>query len=147
MNAFAPFAPLAPAPLARSNPARGAVAGGVAALLRLEGLAVFAAALAAYARLDASWIAFAALFLAPDLAIAAYLAGPRRGAFVYNLAHAYPAPLALGAAGLALGSGPVEALALAWIAHIGLDRALGFGLKYATGFNHSHLGRIGRGAS
>jgi hypothetical protein len=41
----------------------------------------------------------------------------------------------------------VEALALAWIAHIGLDRALGFGLKYATGFNHSHLGRIGRGAS
>ena len=147
MNAFAPFAPRALASEARSGPARGAVAGGVAVLLRLEGLAAFALALAAYSHLGASWIAFAALFLAPDLAMAAYLAGPRRGASVYNLAHTYLAPLALGAAGLALGSGAAQALALVWIAHIGFDRALGFGLKYATGFGETHLGRIGRPAS
>ena len=145
MNAFAPSAPRAPSE-ARAAPAPGAVAGGPAVLLRLEGLAVFAAALAAYWHLGASWIAFAALFLAPDLAMAAYFFGPRLGAALYNLAHTYLAPLALGAAGLALGSDAAAALALVWITHIGFDRALGFGLKYASGFGDSHLGRIGRAA-
>jgi hypothetical protein len=147
MNSFAQFAPRASAPEARPGSALGAVVGGVAILLRLEGLAVFAAALAAYAHLGASWLAFAALFLLPDLALAAYLLRPRLGASVYNLAHNTVAPLALGAAGLALGASLVEALALVWMAHIGFDRALGFGLKYASGFGDSHLGRIGRAAS
>lgn len=147
MNISAAIAPRAAAPEARSGSARGAVVGGVAAVLRLEGLAVFLAALAAYAHLGAPWTAFAALFLLPDLAMAAYFQGPLLGACVYNLAHNYVAPLALGAAGLALGSPAAEALALVWIAHIGFDRALGFGLKYATGFGDSHLGRIGRAAS
>lgn len=31
-----------------------------------------------------------------------------------------------------------------WCAHIGFDRALGYGLKYAEGFGFTHLGRIGR---
>ncbi len=79
--------------------------------------------------------------------MAGYLVGPRLGAAAYNLAHATVAPLALGAAGLALGSAAAEAIALVWIAHIGFDRALGFGLKYATGFGETHLGRIGRAAS
>jgi hypothetical protein len=35
-------------------------------------------------------------------------------------------------------------LATIWIAHIGFDRALGYGLKYGSGFTHTHLGRIGR---
>lgn len=147
MNIPAASALRASAPEARSGPAQGAVAGGVAILLRLEGLAVFVAALAAFSHVGASWIAFAALFLAPDLAMAAYIRGPRFGAFVYNLAHNAVAPLALGAAGASLGSPIAEALALIWIAHISFDRALGFGLKYATGFADSHLGRIGRAAS
>jgi hypothetical protein len=29
-------------------------------------------------------------------------------------------------------------------AHIGIDRALGYGLKYSTGFGFTHLGRIGK---
>jgi hypothetical protein len=147
MNASAAPSLSALAPEAGSRPAQGAVAGGVAVLLRLEGLAVCAAALAAYAHLGASWLAFAALFLAPDLAMAGYLFGPRLGAAAYNLAHAYVAPLALGAASVALGSTAAEAIALVWIAHIGFDRALGLGLKYVTGFGQTHLGRIGRAAS
>jgi hypothetical protein len=31
-----------------------------------------------------------------------------------------------------------------WLAHIGADRALGHGLKYATAFGDTHLGYIGR---
>ena len=40
----------------------------------------------------------------------------------------------------------MQAAALIWIAHIGLDRALGYGLKYATGFGDTHLGHIGHSA-
>jgi hypothetical protein len=127
-------------------PARAAATGGVASLLRLEGLVVLAAALFAYASIGGSWLLFALLLLAPDLAMIGYRFGPVVGAAAYNAVHAYLAPAALGAAGLALGAPTTQALALIWIAHIGLDRALGYGLKYATGFGDSHLGRSGRNA-
>ena len=125
-------------------PARAAATGGVVSLLRLEGLAVLAAALSAYAFIGGSWLLFALLLLAPDLTMIGYRFGPVVGAVAYNAAHTYLAPAALGAAGLALGAPTMQALALIWIAHIGLDRALGYGLKYATGFGDAHLGRIGR---
>jgi Domain of unknown function (DUF4260) len=85
------------------------------------------------------------LLLAPDLAMLAYLAGPRAGALVYNLAHTYALALPLALAGFFVGSAVASALALIWIAHIGLDRMLGYGLKYASGFGDTHLGHIGRG--
>ena len=129
-----------------ARPSSPGAARGVVTILRLEGFAVFAAALALYVHLGASWALFAALLLAPDLAMAGYLAGPRVGAAAYNLVHTTFAPLALGAAGLALAAPQVEALALIWLAHIGADRALGYGLKYATGFGDTHLGRFGRSA-
>jgi len=127
-------------------PARAATTGGVALLLRLEGFAVLAAAVSAFAWLGGSWPLFAVLLLAPDLAMIGYRFGPVVGAAAYNAVHIYLTPAALGAAGLALGAPTMQALALIWIAHIGLDRALGVGLKYATGFGDTHLGRIGRAA-
>ena len=127
-------------------PARAVATGGVVLLLRLEGLAVLAAAVAVYAFIGGSWPLFALLLLAPDLAMIGYRFGPAVGAAAYNAVHTYLAPAALGAAGLALGAPTMQALALIWIAHIGLDRALGYGLKYATGFGDTHLGRIGRNA-
>lgn len=138
---------LATAPQARGaaqSPADGSVTGGVRALLRLEGLAVLLLALAAYAQFGAGWGVFALLFLAPDLSFLGYLAGPRTGALAYNAAHSYAGPLALLALGV-LGAMPaLLAAALVWLAHIGFDRALGFGLKYAAGFSATHLGRVGR---
>lgn len=125
--------------------APGSAAGGVRTLLRLEGLAFFAVAVAAYAQYGAGWGWFAALFLLPDLSFAAYLAGPRVGAAAYNASHSYIAALALGALGLLAAMPSVLAVALVWCAHIGFDRALGFGLKYASGFDRTHLGRLGRG--
>jgi hypothetical protein len=120
------------------------VAGGVRLLLRIEGAAAFAAALALYAHGDFSWLLFAALFLAPDLTMLAYLSGPRVGAAAYNAVHVYVLPLTLLLAGFIAGLPAAMAGALIWIAHIGLDRALGYGLKYATGFGDTHLSRIGR---
>jgi hypothetical protein len=112
-------------------------------ILRLEGAALLAAASAAYAWTGQSWWLFAMLFLGPDLGIAAYLAGPRIGALGYNLVHTTILPLVLAVAGLAWQAPLALALACIWLAHIGFDRALGYGLKEPTGFKDTHLGRIG----
>lgn len=113
-------------------------------LLRLEGLAIAAAAVWGFAATGASWWLFAALALAPDLAMVGYAVGPGVGARAYNAAHTYAAPLALAAvAGLAGWAWGLPA-ALVWAAHIGLDRALGYGLKHAEGFHQTHLGTVGR---
>jgi Domain of unknown function (DUF4260) len=124
----------------------GAATGGVRTLLRLEGLALFAAMIALYAVWDGKWWLFAVLFLAPDLSFAAYLAGPRIGALLYNAAHSTLAPIALMAFGFLFGDSLTPRLAMIWLAHIGIDRALGYGLKYGSGFAHTHLGSIGKGA-
>lgn len=124
--------------------ASGGVGGGVRTLLRLEGLAVLALSVAAYAQFGAGWGWFALLFLLPDLSFVGYLAGPRVGAAAYNAAHSYGGPLALLAVGMLGGVPPLLTIALVWFAHIGFDRALGYGLKYSSGFGDTHLGRIGR---
>ena len=122
----------------------GAVSGGLRTLLRLEGLTLFAGMTLLYGIWGGSWWIYALLFLAPDLSFAGYMAGPRFGAIVYNAAHSYMAPMALMTAGLAPGSPLPLSIAMIWLAHIGIDRALGYGLKYTTGFGFTHLGRIGK---
>jgi uncharacterized protein DUF4260 len=121
-----------------------AVAGAVRTWLRIEGLAVLVASLVLYSRLDASWTRFAILFLAPDLSLAGYLVGPAVGAGVYNVFHTYLLPIMLGLLGIALDSSVLPELALIWTAHIGMDRAVGYGLKYPTGFHATHLGILGK---
>jgi hypothetical protein len=111
--------------------------------LRSEGLAVFAIATFIYARGSYSWILFAVLFFVPDISFIAYQRGPRVGAICYNIVHSYLIPLLLGAVLFSQGRSP--AVPLIWIAHIGFDRMLGYGLKYSTAFGDTHLGRIGRG--
>ena len=118
--------------------------GGVRALLRLEGAVVLGVALAAYAQFGAGWGVFALWLLAPDLSMLGYLAGPRVGAALYNAAHSYIGAVVLLALGVLAAMPWAVAGGLIWCAHIGLDRALGYGLKYAAGFNLTHLGRIGR---
>ena len=118
--------------------------GGVRWLLRLEGLAVAAAAAIMYDKSGFGWGVFALFFLAPDISFLGYLAGNRFGAIAYNAAHSYLGALGCFSAGLMLASPVLEVAGLIWCAHIGFDRALGFGLKYAAGFNFTHLGRIGR---
>lgn len=116
--------------------------GGVRATLRLEGLLGVVVASAVYLHLGGSALMFAVLFLAPDISLLGYLAGPRVGALSYNALHSTAGPLVLATAGLAAPG--LLPFALIWLAHIGLDRALGYGLKYAAGFRLTHLGRLGR---
>jgi hypothetical protein len=127
-----------------ANEATSAVTGGPRTLLRLEGLTLFAGMILLYAVWGGSWWVFAILFLAPDLSLLAYLSGPRLGAIVYNAAHSYMAPTALMVTGFGMASPLLLSIAMIWLAHIGFDRALGYGLKYTAGFGFTHLGRVGR---
>jgi len=117
--------------------------GGVRVWLRLEGLAAFAVSTLLYARSGDGWGTFLLLILAPDLSMIGYVAGPRAGAAAYDVAHSYTLPLVLAAVGMVAGSTRMVGLALVWTAHIGIDRAVGYGLKYSTSFQDTHLGRIG----
>ena len=135
---------------AESHPARpdatpsGATTGGVTAVLRLEGLLAMGLAVGGYRLLGHGWPLFALLFLTPDLSMLGYLFDRRVGAVAYNIGHSYLSPGALALVGLGLGLPLLWALALIWVAHIGFDRALGYGLKYPTAFGATHLGRKGR---
>ena len=123
----------------------GTVSGGVKTLLRLEGLTLLAGMTLVYGFWGGPWWLYAVLFFAPDLSFVAYLAGPKIGACVYNAMHTTIVPMAVLTAGF--GFAPYLLwFALIWLAHIGFDRALGYGLKYSAGFGFTHLGRIGRGA-
>ena len=116
-------------------------------LVRLENAALAALAIVLYAAASGNWWLFAALILAPDLAFLGYLKGPRIGALAYNAMHTWLAPALLAVVTLA-GAGPLPAeIGLIWAAHIGIDRALGYGLKLPIGFNHTHLGPVGKAKS
>jgi hypothetical protein len=111
-------------------------------LLHVEGLAVLIGTIALYFDTGYGWIALVVLFLAPDLSMLGYAAGPRVGALTYDVVHTYALPLALGLVGVLTETGVATQLALIWAAHIGLDRLLGYGLKYPTAFKDTHLQRV-----
>jgi hypothetical protein len=112
-------------------------------LLKLEGFAEGCLGVAAFAATGESWWWFAALCLVPDIALIGYLRGPKIGAWVYNLAHSSIGPIAVAVASLWLHSMFGIAIAAVWFAHIGFDRALGYGLKSTDAFKATHLGEIG----
>jgi hypothetical protein len=112
-------------------------------LLHAEGAAAALAAVALYFYADYPWWLLVALALAPDLSFGGYLAGRRAGSAIYNAAHTYAPPLVLGAIGVIAGADVAVQLALIWITHIGVDRAIGYGLKYPTSFKETHLQRVG----
>jgi hypothetical protein len=113
--------------------------------LRLEGLAAVALSAVFYARTGASWWLFAALWLTPDLSMLGYLGGPKLGARIYNAIHSYVTPATLAVTGLLLKSPAILPYALIWMNHIGVDRVMGYGLKYPDGFKFTHLGTLGGG--
>lgn len=115
----------------------------VGSLLRLEGVAVFLVATGYYFwGADGSLLLFVLLLFVPDVSMIGYLKGPEFGAITYNVIHTYVAPIVLLAIGVMLDNALVGLLGLILLAHIGLDRALGFGLKYPTAFKDTHLQRV-----
>jgi Domain of unknown function (DUF4260) len=112
--------------------------------LRLEGAVAFVAGLALYGWLGGAWLLVLPLLLLPDLSAVGYLRGPRLGALTYNVVHNWALGLALLGIGLATDIAPIAIAGAVLIAHVGMDRAAGYGLKLSTSFHDTHLGRIGR---
>ncbi len=121
----------------------GVVTGRPLTWLRVEGLAVAGAALAVFAATAQPWWLVPALFLVPDLSAFGYLAGPRVGAWTYNLAHTAPLPLALLGAGAGWHTSALTVAGAIGLLHLGLDRVMKYGVKYDHGFAVTHLGAHG----
>lgn len=113
-------------------------------LQRLEGFAILLVSLVLYAATESGWLLFALLLLVPDLSIAAYCFGNKPGQIVYNAVHNYVLPLLLALLGYQIDHTLLLVISLIWLAHIGMDRTLGYGLKEAAGFAYTHLGRMGK---
>jgi hypothetical protein len=113
------------------NAIAGAVHGTVRRWLRLDAAMVLAGSVYLYAHGGGSWPLFAVLFLAPDLSFAGYLAGPRLGAALDNVAHSDVSPMLLAA--VLFGAGMDLEMPLLWGAHIGFDRTLGYGPQVPLG--------------
>lgn len=111
-------------------------------LLRIEGFIMLALSLVLYWENNYCWWMFAALLLAPDLSMIGYLAGTKSGTNTYNLIHTLTAPLLFIGYSLATAHLQLLPYGLIWTAHIGLDRMLGYGLKYPTQFKDTHLQHV-----
>lgn len=123
---------------------RGYATGQVQRLLRVEALAIFAASTTLFFVSGGEVWMFAALFFAPDLSLVGYAASRKAGAALYNAVHSYALHAVLAVAGVLIGPATLWQAALILMAHAAFDRSLGFGLKYAAGFRHTHLGTIGK---
>ena len=112
--------------------------------LRVEGLAALVAGAAIYLAAGGPWLLLVPFVLAVDVSMVGYLAGPRTGPLVYNLAHNQATGLLVLGAGAVSGISPLVLAGAVLVAHTGMDRLAGYGLKYPTAFGDTHLGRIGR---
>lgn len=113
-------------------------------LIQAEELMMFAACLYYFPSFGLSWWWLAACILLPDISMVGYLVNPRIGAYTYNFFHHRGVAIQAFAAGLLLGSMPIQFAGFILFAHASMDRMLGYGLKYEKGFRYTHLGEIGR---
>ncbi len=111
-------------------------------LLHIEGLVVLVLSIYFYSHLQFSWIVFVILLFVPDLSALGYLKNVEIGSVLYNLFHTYTIPVVIMICGLLIHNSNALMISLIWIAHIGMDRMLGYGLKYPTKFQDTHLNRV-----
>ena len=114
------------------------------AILRSEALAALAAGIALWIANGGSLIFLLPALLLPDVSMIGYVMNSRLGAVTYNLVHNFTLAIAVLAAAWWLASDPLLLVGAILLAHVGMDRALGYGLKLPSDFRDTHLGRIGR---
>lgn len=112
--------------------------------LRAEGFVAFLGGTVLWLLLNQPLPLFLVLLLVPDVSMVGYLRGPHAGAITYNLVHNFATAGGVLLLGLVAQSGLVILAGAVLLAHVGIDRTLGYGLKYPTAFQDTHLGRIGR---
>jgi len=109
--------------------------------LRLEGIAALAAGIALFQQIGGNFLWLIPLLVLPDISMVGFLRGPALGAFTYNLIHNFAVALLALGAGVALNIPALAVTGAILVAHTGMDRALGFGIRYSDDPKRSHLQR------
>ena len=115
-------------------------------LIKLEEAALFLLSIFLWGQLHFAWYWWLAWILAPDLSMIGYVAGNRTGAILYNFVHHKGVAILVYLIGIYTYDRVIQSTGLILLAHSCMDRAMGYGLKYFSGFSDTHLGRIGKGA-
>ena len=109
----------------------------------MEALGLFVVSTAMYFLLGYSWLIFLLMIFSFDISMIGYLVNKKFGAILYNIGHSLFLPLFLLLFAVFYHHQISLLFALVWFAHIGMDRAMGYGLKSLDGFTETHLGKIG----
>jgi hypothetical protein len=112
-------------------------------LLRSEEVFLFLFGCYLFSLLPYSWWWFVLLLLTPDIGVLGYLLSNRLGAYAYNFTHHRGLGIGLYLLGIYLYAPLLQLAGVIVFAHAALDRALGYGLKYESGFKHTHLDDLG----
>lgn len=108
----------------------------------MEGFAVLALCLFLYSQNQFSWVLFIVLLFIPDISMLGYVLSNKVGAILYNIFHTYSLSIVVVIGGILFSNSTILAIGLIWTAHIGMDRMIGYGLKYPTTFQDTHLNRV-----
>src|SRR5690606_14206311 len=113
-------------------------------LVKLESVALFLLSVYLFTLLNFAWWWFPVCLLLPDLSMIGYLFGTKNGAIVYNFFHHQLLAILLYLIGIYLENEIIQFIGIILFAHSTVDRIFGYGLKYFSGFQDTHLGKIGK---
>jgi hypothetical protein len=116
-------------------------------IIKLEELSSFVLGIYLFSLLNYEWWWFLALILAPDLSMLGYAFGNKSGAFFYNLFHHKGIGIVIYLLGCYLEIEILQLSGIILFSHSAMDRMFGYGLKYETGFQDTHLGKIGKNST
>ncbi|HHQ5112497.1 TPA: DUF4260 domain-containing protein [Staphylococcus aureus] len=111
-------------------------------LIRLENAFVFIIAVIVYFMFGFSLWLFLIFLLVPDISMLGYLYNNKIGSYIYNIGHSYIIPILITLLYLAMGVDLLLGIALIWLAHIAMDRTIGYGLKYTVGFDKTTIQKV-----
>ncbi|MGA3602030.1 DUF4260 domain-containing protein [Lysinibacillus agricola] len=111
-------------------------------IISLEYVVAFLVTVFFYWHFDFSFVYFVLFLLLPDVSMLGYIVNTKVGALFYNIGHSLVMPAILLILGFVTVSTPLLMVSIIWLAHIFLDRALGYGLKYDEAFYKTHLQQI-----
>lgn len=113
-------------------------------VLKLEELGLFLFGIYLFSMLIYAWWWFLVLLLVPDLSMIGYVFGNKSGAFLYNFFHHRAVAVLIYLVGIYTTNSVMQLTGIILFAHSSMDRMMGYGLKYETGFKFTHLGAIGK---
>jgi Domain of unknown function (DUF4260) len=113
-------------------------------IIKLEEFGLFLFGIYLFNQLDYAWWWFLVLILTPDFSMIGYVFGNKSGAFLYNLVHHRGIAILIYLTGIYFSNHLIQLTGIILFAHSSMDRMMGYGLKYETGFKFTHLGEIGK---